>query len=77
MFLYYEGCYVVIIGCDMGFGYMLVKELDVRGFFVFVGCLINNGEEELKKLCLWKLRIFLLDVFDFDLIKKVFFYIKV
>lgn len=43
---------MVIIGCDMGFGYMLVKELDVRGFFVFVGCLINNGEEELKKLCL-------------------------
>ncbi|XP_062582328.1 dehydrogenase/reductase SDR family member 9-like [Saccostrea cucullata] len=68
---YYEGRHVVITGCDTGFGNMLAKELDSKGFSVFAGCLTNNGEENLKKSCSQKLKTFPLDVSDNESIKKM------
>lgn len=73
---YYEGRHVVITGCDTGFGNMLAKQLDARGFSVFAGCLTNNGEEELKKSCSHKLKTFPLDVSDSESINKALRYIK-
>ncbi|XP_061165728.1 dehydrogenase/reductase SDR family member 9-like [Saccostrea echinata] len=68
---YYEGRHVVITGCDTGFGNMLAKELDSKGFSVFAGCLTNNGEENLKKSCSKKLKTFPLDVSDIKSIEKM------
>lgn len=67
---YYDGRYVIITGCDTGFGNLLAKKLDSKGFSVFAGCLTNNGEEELKKVCSKKLQTFPLDVSDEESIRK-------
>ncbi|KAH7939091.1 hypothetical protein HPB52_005854 [Rhipicephalus sanguineus] len=47
-----EGKAVLVVGCDTGFGYFLVKSLCRAGFFVFAGCLdaTCDGANELKKL---------------------------
>jgi len=39
----YDERYVVITGCDSGFGNMLAKKLDELGFHVFAGCLTEQG----------------------------------
>ena len=31
--------YILITGCDWGFGNMCAKRLDAKGFFVFAACL--------------------------------------
>jgi hypothetical protein len=73
---YYEGRYVIITGCDTGFGNLLAKKLDCKGFSVFAGCLTNNGEEELKKVCSKKLQTFPVDVSDETSVKKAAQFVK-
>lgn len=73
---YYEGRHVIITGCDTGFGNMLAKELDNRGFSVFAGCFTSNGEEELKKSCSHKLQCFPLDVSKTESIQRALLFIK-
>lgn len=42
---------VLVIGCDFGFGFLLVKYLYLKGFFVFVGCLMKDkGYDGVKEL---------------------------
>lgn len=43
----YGDRYVLITGCDTGFGNLLAKELDKLGFNVFAGCLTDKGSKEL------------------------------
>ena len=40
--------YVVITGCDSGFGRVAAKMLDDRGFYVFATCMTQDGEEYLQ-----------------------------
>ena len=40
--------YVLVTGCDMGFGYGIAMELSKRNTFVFAGCLTQNGVDRLK-----------------------------
>lgn len=53
---------VFIIGCDSGFGYELVKKLDVERLWVFVVCFIFEGEVKLKNECFLEFIILKLDV---------------
>ena len=54
--------YVVITGCDSGFGKAFALQLDRLGFNVFATCLTTEGEDELRLLCSKRLRTIRLDV---------------
>ncbi|XP_077459631.1 retinol dehydrogenase 5 [Stigmatopora argus] len=54
--------YVFVSGCDSGFGNLLCKKLERKGFHVLAGCLTQNGAEELKKMTGPYLKTVLLDV---------------
>jgi len=62
--------FVYITGCDTGFGNLLARHLDTKGFRVIAGCYTEKGEVELKKACSEKLTAMHLDVTDNDSIKK-------
>ncbi|XP_073701493.1 retinol dehydrogenase 7-like [Garra rufa] len=62
--------FVYITGCDTGFGNLLAKHLDTKGFRVIAGCYTEKGEDELKKCCSDKLTTLHLDVTDNNSIKK-------
>lgn len=42
--------YVLVTGCDSGFGRAIVEELDQKGVNVFAGCLSDSSVKELKVL---------------------------
>jgi hypothetical protein len=40
--------YILITGCDTGFGNLLAKRLDGRGFYVFAACLKVRNSHPLR-----------------------------
>ncbi|XP_053313651.1 retinol dehydrogenase 7-like [Spea bombifrons] len=56
--------YVLITGCDSGFGNLLAKQLDQRGMRVLAACLTEKGAEDLKKETSSRLQTVILDVTD-------------
>jgi len=54
--------YVLITGCDSGFGYRFAKRLDVLGFHVFAACLTEKGKSDLKSTCSKNVVPFIMDV---------------
>ncbi|KAJ8378292.1 hypothetical protein AAFF_G00244270 [Aldrovandia affinis] len=56
--------YVFVTGCDSGFGNMLCKRLDRRGFNVLAACLTEKGADDLRRATGPKLKTTLLDVTD-------------
>jgi NAD(P)-dependent dehydrogenase (short-subunit alcohol dehydrogenase family) len=72
----YDGRYILVTGCDMGFGNILAKRLDKLGCHVFAGCLTTAGGEELKKQCSDKLKVVTLDVANPDSVQKAFQTVK-
>lgn len=63
--------YVYITGCDSGFGNLLARHLDKKGFRVIAGCFTEKGEEDLKKSCSGNLITTHLDVRSKDSVAKV------
>lgn len=68
--------YVYITGCDSGFGNLLARHLDKKGFRVIASCFTEKGEEELKKACSGNLTTTHLDVRSKDSVEKVAAMIK-
>lgn len=64
------------MGCDMGFGCVIVIKLDKMGVCVLVICLMKEGEQSLKLEVSDKLKIFQMDVINFKQIKDVYEEIK-
>ncbi|NP_001088084.1 retinol dehydrogenase 7, gene 2 L homeolog precursor [Xenopus laevis] len=62
--------YVLITGCDSGFGNLLARKLDRRGIHVLAACLTDRGAEELKKQTSSGLQTILLDVTDSKSVKS-------
>ncbi|KAM8914353.1 retinol dehydrogenase 5 [Spinachia spinachia] len=62
--------YVLVTGCDSGFGNLLCKNLDRRGFHVLAGCLTEKGADELKRVTGPYLKTVLLDVSSQDSIQR-------
>ncbi|XP_032369236.1 retinol dehydrogenase 5 [Etheostoma spectabile] len=62
--------YVFVTGCDSGFGNLLCKNLDRRGFHVLAGCLTEKGADDLKRVSGPYLKTILLDVTNEDSIRK-------
>ncbi|XP_024917833.1 retinol dehydrogenase 7-like [Cynoglossus semilaevis] len=63
--------YVYITGCDTGFGNLLARHLDKKGFRVIAGCFTEKGEEDLKKSCSSNLTTTHLDVRSTESVNKV------
>nr|XP_033795812.1 retinol dehydrogenase 5 [Geotrypetes seraphini] len=63
--------HIFITGCDTGFGNMLAKRLDRKGFRVLAGCLTQKGADDLQKATSPSLKTSLLDVTSTESIKKV------
>ncbi|XP_030637286.1 retinol dehydrogenase 7 [Chanos chanos] len=68
--------YVYITGCDTGFGNLLARHLDKKGFRVIAGCYTEKGEEDLKKACSDRVTTVHLDVRSSQSIDKVAAFIK-
>ncbi|KAE8626583.1 hypothetical protein XENTR_v10006668 [Xenopus tropicalis] len=62
--------YVLITGCDSGFGKLLAKQLDGQGLKVLATCLTQKGAEELKKETSSRLKTVIMDVSDSESVSK-------
>lgn len=56
--------YVFITGCDSGFGNLLAKTLDRKGFHVIAACLTEKGAADLAAAASPRLKTLLLNVTD-------------
>ncbi|XP_053313654.1 17-beta-hydroxysteroid dehydrogenase type 6-like [Spea bombifrons] len=56
--------YVLITGCDSGFGNLLAKQLDRRGMQVLAACLTEKGADDLNLATSSRLQTVILDVTD-------------
>ncbi|KAG8452476.1 hypothetical protein GDO86_004315 [Hymenochirus boettgeri] len=63
--------YVLITGCDSGFGNLLAKQLDKRGMQVLATCFTEKGAEDLKKETSSRLQTNILDVTNSQNVKSV------
>ncbi|NXW25478.1 RDH16 dehydrogenase, partial [Circaetus pectoralis] len=54
--------YVLITGCDSGFGNLLARQLDARGLRVLAACLTGTGAAQLRAAASPRLQTVLLDV---------------
>ncbi|XP_076880832.1 retinol dehydrogenase 7-like [Brachyhypopomus gauderio] len=68
--------YVYITGCDSGFGNLLARHLDEKGFRVLAACFTAKGEDELKKSCSSRMSTISLDVRKPESIDKAAGFIK-
>ena len=68
----FEEKYVLVTGCDTGFGNKFAKRLDKLGCHVFAGCLTEKGEDELRKVCSSRLVTLPLDVADHASVTKAY-----
>ena len=48
---HHKGRYVVITGCDSGFGHETAHRLDTLGTHVIAGCLTEHGQADLRAKC--------------------------
>uniref|UniRef100_A0A8C2SW06 Retinol dehydrogenase 16 n=1 Tax=Coturnix japonica TaxID=93934 RepID=A0A8C2SW06_COTJA len=58
--------FVLITGCDSGFGSLLARQLDARGLRVLAGCLSEAGAARLRAAASSRLQTVLLDVTSSD-----------
>ncbi|NXL90893.1 RDH7 dehydrogenase, partial [Alectura lathami] len=54
--------FVLITGCDSGFGNLLARQLDAQGLQVLAGCLTEAGATQLRVVTSQRLQTVLLDV---------------
>ena len=62
--------YILVTGCDTGFGNLFAKRLDSKGFTVFAGCLLEEGVLSITESCSRSAKPFLLDVTDDESVSK-------
>ena len=67
-----KGKYVLITGCDSGFGRETAIRLDKMGVCVLTTCLTKEGEQSLKSVTSSKLKTFQMDVTNSRQIKEVY-----
>ncbi|XP_040912451.1 retinol dehydrogenase 1 isoform X2 [Toxotes jaculatrix] len=62
--------HVFITGCDSGFGNLLARQLDRKGFHVVAACLTEKGAADLAAAASPRLKTLLLDVTDSESIRR-------
>jgi short chain dehydrogenase len=68
----YADRYIVLTGCDSGFGQSAARRLDNLGCHVFAGCLTEAGQKELNANCSGRLKTFELDVSKHDSVLRAY-----
>ena len=68
--------YVLITGCDSGFGQEIAIRMDKMGICVLATCLTKEGEQSLKATTSDRLKTFQLDVTNSQQIKTLYEQIK-
>ncbi|XP_049640018.1 retinol dehydrogenase 16-like [Suncus etruscus] len=68
--------YVFITGCDIGFGNLLARQLDLKGLRVLAACLTEKGAERLKAQTSDRLETVILDVTKSDNVAAVTQWVK-
>ena len=68
--------YILVTGCDTGFGNEISKRLDKKGCHVFAGCLTEAGETGLRKVCSSRLTPVHMNVADPDSVRKAYEVVK-
>ena len=71
-----NGQFVLITGCDSGFGRETAIKLDKMGVHVLATCLTKEGEQSLKSVTSDKLITFQMDVTTSQQIEEVFQQVK-
>ena len=71
-----ESLYILVTGCDTGFGNAAAKRLDGMGYHVIAGCLTEAGETDLRKACSEKLRTIQMDVSKKESVQKAFEFVS-
>ena len=71
-----KGKFVLIRGCDSGFGRETAIRLDKMGVCVLATCLTKQGEESLKSVTSNKLQTFQLDVTNTQQVEEVYEEVK-
>ena len=71
-----KGKYVLITGCDSGFGRETAIKLDEMGVCVIATCLTKEGEQSLKSVTSDKLKTFQMDVTNSQQINDVYQEVK-
>ncbi|XP_061736065.1 D-beta-hydroxybutyrate dehydrogenase, mitochondrial-like isoform X1 [Nerophis ophidion] len=61
---------VLITGCDSGFGNLLARQLDRKGFCVIAACLTQGGAADLASSASPRLKTLILDVTDSESIRR-------
>ncbi|KAK3094593.1 hypothetical protein FSP39_003745 [Pinctada imbricata] len=72
----YNEIYVVITGCDTGFGRLAAERFDGLGMHVFAGCLQEESTQELRESCSDRIFPVLLDVTKQDDIQRLVSVVK-
>ena len=67
-----KGKYVLITGCDSGFGRETAIRLDKMGVCVLATCLTKEGEQSLRSVTSSKLKTFQMDVTNSQQIKEIY-----
>ena len=68
--------FVLITGCDSGFGRETAVRLDEMGACVLATCLTKDGEQSLKSVASDRLKTFQMDVANSQQIKEVYEEVK-
>jgi len=68
--------FVVITGCDTGFGHETAIRLDKMGVHVLATCLTKEGEQNLKSETSDRLKTFQMDVTNSQQIKDIYEKVK-
>ena len=71
--------YILITGCDTGFGHTAAKRLVAMGCHVIAGCLTEKGETELKKSCYHgkeRLNVIQMDVSNHKQVLQAFDFVR-
>lgn len=68
--------FVLITGCDSGFGRETAIRLDEMGACVFATCLTKEGGQSLRSVTSDKVKIFQMDVTNSQQIKEVYEEVK-
>ena len=68
--------YILVTGCDTGFGNALVKRLDELGCHVLAACYTQNGAGNINMSCSSNVVTFMLDVSSEESVQSALVFVK-
>ena len=68
----FDDRYILVTGCDTGFGYEIAKRLDALGCHVFAACLTEKGETQLRKTASSRLKTVSMNVADGTSVRRAY-----